>query len=310
MNEELRHLIEKYKRAPDSRLFAPLADAYRKNGEVDMAIEILEKGIERIPDYASAHVILGKCYNDKGATELARAAFGRVLDIDPENMVALGYLGTIFLAEDRRAEAVECFSRLRAIDPTNEDASLALRQMEEPFVGREIDLGSGKPAMEERPRELATMTLAGIYAAQGYYSKALAIYRDVLEREPGNREAQEMAGRLQSIMDSTEVERDRAFPGEILSISLDEVGGDIATSTAGRGGSAAVRSDITPEPSVEREAEEGTGGDLPRGREPGASAEPAPPAEPLPEAAGVPRERPAEGDLENFRSWLKKMSGR
>ena len=78
MNEELRHLIEKYKRAPDSRLFAPLADAYRKNGEVDMAIEILEKGIERIPDYASAHVILGKCYNDKGATELARAAFGRV----------------------------------------------------------------------------------------------------------------------------------------------------------------------------------------------------------------------------------------
>ena len=30
-SEELKNLLERYNKAPDSRLFAPLADAYRKN---------------------------------------------------------------------------------------------------------------------------------------------------------------------------------------------------------------------------------------------------------------------------------------
>jgi tetratricopeptide (TPR) repeat protein len=311
MSEELQDLIERYKRAPDSRIFAPLADAYRKKGEVDKAIEIVEKGLEKFPQYASAHVILGKCFYDKGATERAKAEFTRVLDVDAENMVALKFMGEIFLAEDKRADAAEYFKKILVIDPTNEDVAHALEEMEESFVIREIDLGGEKPVRDEHPRELATMTLAGIYAAQGYYGKALKIYRDVLEREPGNREAQEMAGRLQSIMDSTEIERDKAFQGEVLSISLDDVSEDIVSSTAGRGGgSAAVRQDITPVPGIEHGEEGGAEGDAARPQERGESTRMPSAAESPRESASAPHEDSTEGDMEHFRSWLKRLKGK
>ena len=88
LNAEIKHLQERYDKAPESRIFAPLADACRKNGDVDRAIELCEAGLERYPDYASAHVILGKCFYDKGATERSRAEFERVIEIDPENTVA------------------------------------------------------------------------------------------------------------------------------------------------------------------------------------------------------------------------------
>ena len=311
MSDELQNLIERYKRAPESRLFAPLADAFRKNGEIDKAIEILEKGLEMFPQYASAHVILGKCFYDKGGTERAKAEFVRVLELDAENMVALKFMGDILFAEDKRAEAAEHFAKILAIDPTNEEAARALKEMEESFVVKEIDLADEKSVQDERPRELATMTLAGIYAAQGYYNKALKIYREVLEREPKNHEAKEMMTKLQSIMDLTEVERDKAFREEILSISLDEVSEDIVSSTAGHGGGAgAVRQDTGAGLGIEREEKVGAGEDAsaPEGR----AAEPGPPpVEESPrEPVSVSHEEPEDRDMENFRSWLRRLRGR
>ncbi|MGD1049350.1 MAG: tetratricopeptide repeat protein, partial [Candidatus Krumholzibacteriaceae bacterium] len=236
MSDDLQNLVTRYERGQDSRVFAPLADAYRKNGEVDKAIEIIEKGLEKFPQYASAHVILGKCFYDKGASERAKGEFRRVLELDAENMVALKFMGDILLAEDKRQEAAECYRRILAIDPTNETVARALKEMEASFVVKEIDLGNAKAVRDERPGELATMTLAGIYAAQGYYNKALRIYRDVLDREPGNREAKEMVAKLESIMNSTEVERDKAFNEDVLTISLNDITDDVASNTAGHGG--------------------------------------------------------------------------
>ena len=59
LSSEIRYLSERISEAPDSRLFAPLADAYRKSGLVDKAIELCEEGLGEFPDYASAHLNLG-----------------------------------------------------------------------------------------------------------------------------------------------------------------------------------------------------------------------------------------------------------
>jgi tetratricopeptide (TPR) repeat protein len=324
MSDELQNLIERFKRAQDSRLFAPLADAYRKNGNVDTAIEILERGIERYPDYSSAHVILGKCYYDKGATERARAEFQRVIDLDAENLVALKFMGDILLAENRRSEAADYFKRVLAIDPTNEEVAKTVKEMEEIVSVKDIDLGDGKTVRDERPRELATMTLAGIYAAQGYYNRALKIYGEVLAREPGNREAREMVDKLQTIMDSTNAEQGKAFSDSVLTISVDDISEDIAASTAGHGGAEAPGAVAEPV----REAAEAPA-DVSESEE-----APSPPAgEPQPHEAqvedGAPTEttdsRPAEpgadegtgerpgkierrtDDMAHFREWIKRL---
>ncbi len=306
MSDELRNLIERYDRARDSRLFAPLADAYRKNGDVDKAIEILDRGLDKMPHYASAHVILGKCYYDKGATERAKAEFGRVLELDGENLVALKFMGDILLAEDKRAEAAEFYRRILAIDATNTEVARSLKEMEASFVVKEIDLADAEAMRDERPAELATMTLAGIYAAQGYYNKALRIYHDVLEREPGNMEAKEMVAKLEALMNAGDVERDKAFREDVLTISLSDISEGLVSSTAGHGGGAADDGDEA-KPGLEEDVEGidpgGANGET-AGRVPDASASEPDRNEPE-ESAGDP---PAtERDMEQFREWLKRL---
>jgi tetratricopeptide (TPR) repeat protein len=306
MSDDLQNLIERYNRAQDSRLFAPLADAYRKSGDVDRAIEVLERGLEKMPHYASAHVILAKCYYDKGATERAKAEFRRVLELDAENLVALKFMGDILLAEDKRSEAADCYRRILSIDATNAEVARALKEMESSFVVKEIDLADEKEARDERPRELATMTLAGIYAAQGYYNKALRIYHDVLDREPGNTEAKEMVAKLETLMNAAETERDKAFREDVLTISIGDITEGLVSSTAGHGGEpaegGAAPGRIRAKGAGEDERRHGAGGDDGRDAE-----SPAAPADRGEAAAGSP-DAPAEGrDMEQFREWLRRL---
>jgi tetratricopeptide (TPR) repeat protein len=309
MNDELQNLIERYKRSHDSRLFAPLADAYRKNGEIDKAIEILEKGLEKFPQYASAHVILGKCFYDKGATARAKGEFSRVLEIDTENMVALKFMGDIHVAENKRAEAAEYYRKILAVDPTNGEVARALKEMEASFIVKEIDLGDAKSARDERPSELATMTLAGIYAAQGYYNKALRIYREVLDREPGNREAKEMVTKLESILNLSEIERDKAFNEDVLTISLNDISEGLASSTAGHGGAegevreeAGLGQESGPIECAPADAKAAEG---PREEIPSAEA-----TEQTEDRPGASEEGTAADDMVHFREWLKKLKGK
>jgi tetratricopeptide (TPR) repeat protein len=232
-SDELKNLIERYEKAPESRIFAPLADAYRKVGDLDKAIEVCEKGLEQFPDYASARVILGKCFYDKGATERARGEFERVLGIDPDNMVALKFMGEICLAEDEKEKASEYYRKLLSIDPMNEEAEKVLGELESAFEVKEIDLGDKHQVKDERPGELATMTLAGIYTAQGYYNKALKIYQDILSKEPENVEVKGMVEKLQSLLDSSEAERDSAFGSLESDISIEQIDEGSAADSSG-----------------------------------------------------------------------------
>lgn len=334
-SEELESLLERYNKAPESRLFAPLADAYRKNGQIDEAIGLCEKGLERYPDYASARVILAKCFYDKGATERARDEFARVLEIDPDNMVARKYMGEILLGEDRKEEAAEHLRRLLSIDPTNAEASRILEEIEAKFQVKEIDLSDKKQVRDERPGELATMTLAGIYAAQGYYNKALKIYRDILEREPGNDEVQGMVDKLQTLLDSSEKERGDTFDREEPALSAEvseeelteEQPEDRETDTAESEPSSEERGFIL----VETAKDDSTETDRDAGEERDTDGKSA--GEETDEREGEVPERPvqrvreeekepperSEGEarkeeeepqnIENFQSWLRKLKG-
>lgn len=316
MNEELgieiKMLQERYDRAPESRIFAPLADAYRKNGDVDRAIELCEKGLETYPDYASAHVILGKCFYDKGATERSRSEFERVIEIDPENMVALKFMGDILMSEGGRDEAISCYRRILAIDPTNEEVSGKLKGLENEFREREIDLDDADTLKKAgHPAELATLTLAGIYAAQGYYNKALKIYREILDAEPDNREASEMVGKIEDMIASSNRELEETFDDEVMSITIDDISDDMLENTAGPGTGS---SETEEEEALEADDE----GMVPDGSVLGDEDELEAVARELEEAdrRSVPEEKntveePHKGaareGMDNFRQWLQRM---
>ena len=45
---------------PNSQIFAALAEAYRKKGELDKAFRICQGGLRIHPSYGSAHVVMAK----------------------------------------------------------------------------------------------------------------------------------------------------------------------------------------------------------------------------------------------------------
>ena len=123
---EIEKLERRWAENPKGRNFAPLADAYRKAGELDRAIELCQSGLERHPDYVSAHIVYGRCLIDMKNDAAAGQTFQRVLALDPENIIALKILGEIAERNNRFDEAVDWLGRLLNADPMNGDAAEAL----------------------------------------------------------------------------------------------------------------------------------------------------------------------------------------
>src|SRR6266566_6486682 len=123
---EIKKLEQRYRENPKGRNFAPLADAYRKAGLLDHAIELCQSGLQRHPDYVSAHIVYGRCLIDQKNDAAAIEAFRRVLSLDSENVLALRMLAEIAERGGRFDEAVEWLGKLVNVDPMNEDAADAL----------------------------------------------------------------------------------------------------------------------------------------------------------------------------------------
>ncbi|HKI84230.1 MAG TPA: tetratricopeptide repeat protein, partial [Candidatus Krumholzibacteria bacterium] len=86
---ELHRLLERFENQPNGRIFAPLADCYRKLQRLDEAYKVCVDGLMRHPRYSTGFVVLGKIHLDREELEEARTAFETVLSLDPENLIAL-----------------------------------------------------------------------------------------------------------------------------------------------------------------------------------------------------------------------------
>lgn len=128
--EEIAKLEALYAANPEGRVFTHLAEAYRKAGELDLAREILERGLSRHADYASGHVVLGRVLMDMGRTQDARAAFQRVLELDRHNLIALRSLGELAVVADDMAGALQYYHELITLDPGDDVLRATISRLE------------------------------------------------------------------------------------------------------------------------------------------------------------------------------------
>ena len=126
---EIEKLEARYRENPKGRNFAPLADAYRKAGLIDNAIELCQVGLQLHPDYVSGHIVHGRCLVDKKDDAGAESVFRRVLDLDPENILALKVLAEISERNARFDQAMEWLNRLLMADPMNGEAADGLSRV-------------------------------------------------------------------------------------------------------------------------------------------------------------------------------------
>jgi len=123
---EIDKLEARFRDNPKGRNFAPLADAYRKAGLIDNAIDLCQNGLKLHPDYVSAYIVYARCLVDKKDDPGALGVFKQVLDLDKENIIALRGLAELAERMGKYEEEVEWLSRLLNADPMNGDAAEAL----------------------------------------------------------------------------------------------------------------------------------------------------------------------------------------
>jgi Flp pilus assembly protein TadD len=127
---EIEKLERRYAENPQGLTFAPLAEAYRKTGDAERALAILRPGLDLHPDYIPASIVLGRCQLDLGDAAGAEAAFGHVLSLDPENVIALKALADLTERDGRFAESAERLRVLLDVDRSNDEAREQLARVE------------------------------------------------------------------------------------------------------------------------------------------------------------------------------------
>jgi hypothetical protein len=114
------------------RVFARLANEYRKSGDLDVAIEICRAHVPLQPTYISGYIVLGQALFERGQREEARATFETALSLDPENLIALRQLGDIARASGDLDAARGWYHKLLEVDPQNDEISAQLEALDAP----------------------------------------------------------------------------------------------------------------------------------------------------------------------------------
>jgi tetratricopeptide (TPR) repeat protein len=173
-----------------SKIFFPLARLYRKQGHLDRAVQIVQKGLEHHPDYLDAQLFLVELLHEQGnftgAQSKAMALFSKLQEYDK------------FWFSLR--------SHFASLQRTN--LGLAAFIIERSASGHEIDLsklltagmghyaeecsvipGTSEPEADLDAEEVAqifinsgikTKTMAKLLTAQGEYAQAVKIYDELL----------------------------------------------------------------------------------------------------------------------------------
>ena len=104
--------LDAYEKNPKSRVFAPLAETYRKLGMRDKAFEILKQGIKNHPSYLMGYLGLAFCYKDIGKLELAYSTIRPFVESSRDNIRMQKLFGSICYELNYFEEALDTYKFL------------------------------------------------------------------------------------------------------------------------------------------------------------------------------------------------------
>jgi tetratricopeptide (TPR) repeat protein len=126
----LERYLKEYQDNPRSRIFAPLAEAYRKSGLVDEAIDICKEGLQYHPNFISGMVALARAYLDKGLYTATIRELEKVVSEAPDNYLAQKLLAQSYLLIGDNDNALKAYKMVIYINPTDAESKTVISKIE------------------------------------------------------------------------------------------------------------------------------------------------------------------------------------
>lgn len=178
LNEAICTLERELLDGRGSRAYAPLAEAYRLDGRLEEAVRVGRTGAQAFPGHVGIRIVLARALAESARAADAREAYEEVLRLDPsssEARIALGLLGRRPTAPPPQPTATQ-----RPEGPASLSEELA--HLSDLFCCPRPDTELAGRGGEFSG--IATLTLAEIYARQGFPQRAAEVCELILERRP------------------------------------------------------------------------------------------------------------------------------
>lgn len=123
-----------YQKKPKSRVFAPLAETYRKLGMKDEALKILREGIRIHPTYTLGYIVLAHVYYDQENYEIAYNTIRPFVSENLENITLQKLFAKVCINLGYLEEALQTFKCLLLINPRDKYVAEQVKLLEDDLL--------------------------------------------------------------------------------------------------------------------------------------------------------------------------------
>jgi tetratricopeptide (TPR) repeat protein len=248
LSPEIEKLLDEWTANPNSKVFAKLAEGYRKASLLDEAKQVCEKGLKANPSYLSGNMVLAKILFDKKEYDKSFEEVLKVTSAQSDNIMAQNLLLELYIKKGDKDNAIKICDIISFLDPKNEKIKNKKLELEEKGIikeetettptkeesSEEMQIDSddediGELTLEDieeeevdledpLPGDFATNTVAELYIKQGFHEKGLNIYKEMLVESPNDEKIIEKISEIKNMME----EKDSGAKSSAEGISSEE----------------------------------------------------------------------------------------
>ena len=128
-DSRIQHFERILRNNPQSRAFASLTEAYRKNGQLEEALKVALKGVQINQGYHGGRVALARVLVDLNQLNKAKHHLERVMKEDTGNILALRILGKVCIQLKEHEQAIEVYTRIKSLHPEDQKSEKILEEL-------------------------------------------------------------------------------------------------------------------------------------------------------------------------------------
>jgi choline-sulfatase len=176
------------------KILRALASA--NQGQISLAVRLLEEVLQEAPEATSVRLVLGLQYERLGDLSNAVRQFSRALTDNPQNSLAAFNLGQARLKQGRVEEAISWYQYTLKADPNFSQSHSALGIIYRNRKEWRRAIEEFHKALEFGPDYTSYHNLSRIYALQGRFVEALKQAQEAVKLQPKQAESYDLIGSI------------------------------------------------------------------------------------------------------------------